>query len=203
MPVLSSLCPRTTPPKRLYHSDLADRSVKFWTVPTIARRAVLGRDAKNGTDAKIPSVPIFAYSVQRFLSARSRIGALRDDGAVRGYSRDDSPARHPDNAPGQDHGPSRKMGHNVQRLSREHTPHRKRSPPLKRGFKIKRIKSGYSLTVNSPSRKMGHAKSEKRREEEREEREERRLLVRVANVSTMFFLDWSYRRTGLRSWTAN
>jgi len=58
--------------------------------------------AKNGTDAKIPSVPIFAYSVQRFLSARSRIGALRDDGAVRGYSRDDSPARHPDNAPGQD-----------------------------------------------------------------------------------------------------
>ncbi len=47
--------------------------------------------AKNGTDAKIPSVPIFAYSVQRFLSARSRIGALRDDGAVRGYSRDDSP----------------------------------------------------------------------------------------------------------------
>jgi len=48
-----------------------------------------------------------------------------------------------------------------------------------------------------------HAKSEKRREEEREEREERRLLVSVANVSTMFFLDWSYRRTGLRSWTAN
>ena len=98
---------------------------------------------------------------------------------------------------------TRKLGHNVQRLSREHTPHRKRSPPLKRGFKIKRIKSGYSLTVNSPSRKMGHAKSEKRREEEREEREERRLLVRVANVSTVFFLDWSYRRTGPRSWTAN
>ncbi|MDD4826909.1 MAG: hypothetical protein PHV27_11705, partial [Mesotoga sp.] len=49
VPVLSSLCPRTTPPKRLYHSDLVDKSVKFWTVPTIARRAVLGRDAKNGT----------------------------------------------------------------------------------------------------------------------------------------------------------
>ena len=43
-------------------------------------------------------------------------------------------------------------------------------------------------------------KSEKRREEEREER---RLLVSVANVSTVFFLDWSYRRTGPRSWTAN
>ncbi|WP_220660355.1 hypothetical protein, partial [Mesotoga sp. HF07.pep.5.2.highcov] len=42
---------------RLYHSDLADRSVKFWTVPTIARRAVLGRDAKNGTDVRNPSVP--------------------------------------------------------------------------------------------------------------------------------------------------
>ena len=40
----------TVPSQRFYHSDLADKSVKFWTVPTIARRAVLGRDAKNGTD---------------------------------------------------------------------------------------------------------------------------------------------------------
>ena len=35
--------------------------------------------AKNGTDAKGPSVPIFAYSAQRFLGTRSRTGALRDD----------------------------------------------------------------------------------------------------------------------------
>ncbi|AFK06864.1 hypothetical protein Theba_1166 [Mesotoga prima MesG1.Ag.4.2] len=34
---------------------------------------------KNGTDAKGPSVPIFAYSAQRFLGTRSRTGALRDD----------------------------------------------------------------------------------------------------------------------------
>ncbi|PVD16211.1 hypothetical protein V512_004590 [Mesotoga sp. Brook.08.105.5.1] len=52
----------TVPSQRSYHSDLADKSVKFWTAPTKARRAVLGRDAKNGTDAKIPSVPIFALA---------------------------------------------------------------------------------------------------------------------------------------------
>ena len=56
--------PVLPPAQRFYHSDLADRSVKFWTVPTIARRAVLGRDAKIGTDARIPSVPIFAYGIQ-------------------------------------------------------------------------------------------------------------------------------------------
>jgi hypothetical protein len=65
---------------------------------------------------------------------------------------------------------TRKMGHNVQRLSREHTPHRKRSPPLKRGFKIKRIKSGYSLTVNSPSRKMGQTCEKARRGERKREK---------------------------------
>jgi len=39
----------TVPSQRSYHSDLADKSVKFWTAPTKARRAVLERDAKNGT----------------------------------------------------------------------------------------------------------------------------------------------------------
>ncbi len=55
MPVLSSLCPRTTPPKRLYHSDLADRSVKFRTVPTKAGRAVLGR-ARRAVPARSAQV---------------------------------------------------------------------------------------------------------------------------------------------------
>ena len=45
------------PAQRFYHSDLADKSVNFWTAPTKARRAVLGRDAKNGTDVRNPSVP--------------------------------------------------------------------------------------------------------------------------------------------------
>jgi len=45
------------PAQRFYHSDLADKSVKFWTAPTKARRAVLGRDAKNGTNVRNPSVP--------------------------------------------------------------------------------------------------------------------------------------------------
>ncbi len=49
----------TVPSQRFYHSDLANRSVKFWTAPTKARRAVLGRHAKNGTDARSPSVPVF------------------------------------------------------------------------------------------------------------------------------------------------
>jgi len=42
-------CGMTVPAQRFYHSDLADMSVKFWTAPTKARRAVLERDAKNGT----------------------------------------------------------------------------------------------------------------------------------------------------------
>ncbi|WP_183083729.1 hypothetical protein [Mesotoga sp. BH458_6_3_2_1] len=42
----------TVPSQRSYHSDLADKSVKFWTAPTKARRAVLERDAKNGTCEK-------------------------------------------------------------------------------------------------------------------------------------------------------
>jgi len=40
------------PAQRFYHSDLANRSVKFRTAPTKARRAVLERDAKNGTDMR-------------------------------------------------------------------------------------------------------------------------------------------------------
>ena len=39
-------------------------------------------------------------NVCRSLSPRSRTGALRDDNM--GESRDDTPKRHPDNAPGQD-----------------------------------------------------------------------------------------------------
>jgi len=54
--VLLVRIPVLPPAQRFYYSDLADRSVKFWTFPTIARRAVLGRDAKNGTDAKFLSV---------------------------------------------------------------------------------------------------------------------------------------------------
>ena len=48
-------------------------------------------------------------NVCRSLSARSRIGALRDDS--KGESRDGTPKRHPDNAPGQDPYPSRKRDH--------------------------------------------------------------------------------------------
>ncbi|MDI9368628.1 MAG: hypothetical protein QM445_09835 [Thermotogota bacterium] len=42
----------TVSSQRFYHSGLADKSVKFWTAPTKARRAVLGRDAKNRTDMR-------------------------------------------------------------------------------------------------------------------------------------------------------
>jgi len=50
-------------------------------------------------------------SVQRFMGTRSRTGALRDDS--RRALGDDTPKRHPDNAPGQDLCPSRKMGQTI------------------------------------------------------------------------------------------
>ena len=81
----------TVPSQRSYHSDLADKSVKFWTAPTKARRAVLERDAKNGTmgafgsqsdDAgQSPSVAslCFAKASSASREMRSRAESSQDD----------------------------------------------------------------------------------------------------------------------------
>mgnify|MGYP006886053888 CR=1 FL=1 len=52
--------------------------------------------------------PVLILSALRLMGMRPRTEALR--GGSMGESRDDAAKRHPDNAPGQDPCPSRKMG---------------------------------------------------------------------------------------------